>query len=473
MRLPLLMVGPILVFFSIIYHAFIAELITTAFPALASYPANGLYHLSYFLWGSAFPVHIEIILPRLLIGLPLLFLVLQRFLHRKEEEQPIKEFLIGSSKSLDLSLPFSFSARVKENGLLLFPLEDDVDPEGLEGTSADSPASLSPNPNSQSPSNMESGSVMGFLVRKVKHHLVGGVNFSGWTVTENMEDHASSAGGILAQMYQVVRSGRPLNILMALAMTLISYGIASEWELNLLTLFLLGLSCALMVTGQFLFNDLMDFEIDRVFKPWRAVASGALSRLQALRWSLALTLAAILVSSLVGPEYFALCSATGIGLFAYSLWLKRSFGVVANVVSSSLTCSLCFIGPVVVGHIDSLGFISVSVFFACLAREIAKDVEDLEGDFLYRRRSLPMLIGERKSMLCAFACLLLQVAASYLPVMGHSLFRPYGVVVTIFNVAALFVVTFIFRTFAAPARQFQLAVKGLMIAYLVAYSIAI
>lgn len=139
------------------------------------------------------------------------------------------------------------------------------------------------------------------------------------------------------------------------------------------------------------FNDWSDIEIDRVIHPARPLPSGALPSRSALALACVAAGAALVASALLSTG-FTVASAGVLALMTlYSTHLKRS-GFVGNVCVA-LLASL----PFLYGGWAAGDFLAAAPLFALavplhLAREIAKDLDDVPGDRL-SRDTLPLTRG--------------------------------------------------------------------------------
>jgi len=162
-------------------------------------------------------------------------------------------------------------------------------------------------------------------------------------------------------------------------------------------------------------NDIVDVEIDRVNAPWRPLVKGTISARTAWACFAAATLAGLAAAAATGVETLALAAAAWALGVVYDLWGKRS-GLPGNIMVAfatsmpflyAMALAGCFCGDVLV-------FWAI-VFLTVLAREIAKDIADVEGDKLAGARTLPVVAGPRRAAATAAALYLAAVALSPLP----------------------------------------------------------
>ncbi|WP_273837081.1 geranylgeranylglycerol-phosphate geranylgeranyltransferase [Halococcus sp. PRR34] len=162
-------------------------------------------------------------------------------------------------------------------------------------------------------------------------------------------------------------------------------------------------------------NDYFDREIDRINQPDRAIPRGAVTPREALGFSIVLF--AIAVALVLLLPVLAIVIA-GVNLFALVAYTKlfKGFSGLGNIVVGYLTGSAFLFGAAAVGSVT----VAVLVLFALaalstVAREIVKDVEDMEGDREEGLRTLPIVVGDRTSLILAAVVLALAVLASPVP----------------------------------------------------------
>ena len=168
-------------------------------------------------------------------------------------------------------------------------------------------------------------------------------------------------------------------------------------------------------------NDICDVEADRISHPDRVLVRGRLSiRLAWTIYASCNLIALVLGWCVNGPVL--ICVAAALALLAgYSLWLK-GWPVVGNMVISVLAGLTFLTGGVAIdmqlaavmpGPIVPALF----AFFFHLAREILKDVEDMDGDRQADVRTLPQMIGVSASLLICLGLFLVLTILTYIPVL--------------------------------------------------------
>jgi geranylgeranylglycerol-phosphate geranylgeranyltransferase len=156
-------------------------------------------------------------------------------------------------------------------------------------------------------------------------------------------------------------------------------------------------------------NDVRDYEIDKVAHPTRPLPSGRLS-LHAARIVVGLCAAAALVLSalLGGAQTLAAVGVIG-AMTIYNRGVK-ALGVPGNVVVSVVASLPFLFGAWSAGAAGAgipLFLVGVPLHFA---REIAKDLDDVEGDANFRR-TLPLRAGPGTARLVVVSSVALFVVA--------------------------------------------------------------
>ncbi|UVE49669.1 geranylgeranylglycerol-phosphate geranylgeranyltransferase [Haloferax larsenii] len=161
-------------------------------------------------------------------------------------------------------------------------------------------------------------------------------------------------------------------------------------------------------------NDYFDRDIDRINRPDRPIPRGAVSADEAKWFSIALFGGAV-VSALVLPLVaIAIAVVNLVALLGYTEFFKGLPGV-GNVVVAALTGSTFLFGGAAIGEPLGAAILSVLAALATLTREIVKDVEDIAGDKEEGLRTLPIVVGERPSLVFGTVVLVVAVLASAVP----------------------------------------------------------
>jgi len=153
-------------------------------------------------------------------------------------------------------------------------------------------------------------------------------------------------------------------------------------------------------------NDYFDHRIDAINKPDRPIPSGRIALKTALIYSVSLFAISSIMAFIIGivPGIIVLLSA--ILMYLYASRLKTSC-LVGNLSIAFLT-GLCFVfGGVVLNAVELSIILGLYAFLMTMAREIVKDMEDVEGDSTEGASTFPIKYGMRKSSILAATFMLI------------------------------------------------------------------
>jgi geranylgeranylglycerol-phosphate geranylgeranyltransferase len=160
-------------------------------------------------------------------------------------------------------------------------------------------------------------------------------------------------------------------------------------------------------------NDYYDREIDRVNHPERPIPSGKVSPKSALIFASTGFIVSIgfafWLSFYIGFIGLGLVLAALLIQLGYDLKVKKTKAV-GNIFVGFQTVLAFLFGGFVVGNLNPVAFMASASFLAITAREVVKDVEDIEGDV--DKVSLPKMIGVRKANFLALALVFIAIALS-------------------------------------------------------------
>lgn len=225
---------------------------------------------------------------------------------------------------------------------------------------------------------------------------------------------------------------RPGNAVMAVIAILLMAIISGKFTLEVL----LAAVVVFIVTGAGnSINDYFDHKIDAINKPERPIPSGRIALKTALIYSLSLFILGIIIAFAVNWILGIIALLSSLLMIYYARDLKTKC-LIGNMTISFLT-GLCFVfGGIAVGQILISIYLGIYAFFMTMAREIVKDMEDLEGDKKEGATTLPIVYGKKISAI---------IAASFM--LTASLTSPVLYFMRIFNVfylAILFIAIIVF-----------------------------
>lgn len=224
-------------------------------------------------------------------------------------------------------------------------------------------------------------------------------------------------------------------LLLALMQLIFHYGflqkqissLAPELALNDWQFLLLVLSTICIAGGGYLINDVFDKNIDRINKPERVIIDKHISEATAYNFYIVLNVIGVgigfyLSNYIEKPSFstiFILIAAT---LYLYAMSLKKSLLVGNILIAAMLAISVLIVGifdllPIITKENQlSLGNLfkiiidyAVFAFLINLIREIIKDIEDIEGDMDSGSKSLPIVVGIKKTKMLLSVLLIISI----------------------------------------------------------------
>lgn len=192
------------------------------------------------------------------------------------------------------------------------------------------------------------------------------------------------------------------------------------WQYSLLVL-----ATVLIAAGGYVINDIFDQETDEVNKPEKAIIGKHISESKAYTIYASLTITGVacgfvLANSVSHPNFAVLFVLIATLLYFYASSLKQIVVVGNIVVAALLAFSVIIIGifDIVPNTFDinraqmGLAFsilfdYAKFAFIINLIREIIKDIEDINGDNSQGIRTLPIIIGTKKTVIISFILLLI------------------------------------------------------------------
>lgn len=241
---------------------------------------------------------------------------------------------------------------------------------------------------------------------------------------------------------------RPINlIIVGLTMFAIRYYFFSTIgclipysHIEFIHFLLLILSTILVAAAGNVINDYFDVKADKINKPEHLIINKYISKQKAIKLHWKLNVIALLIASYLSIYYhtfwyFAIHFITICALWLYSSYFKRKF-LLGNILIAGLTatvigqCGFYFysngdfhplnyvkdntnsiINAVIFWENTSLQngnyiiFLCVFAFLLNLAREIIKDLEDIQGDKKLHAKTIALTLGNKKTSWIIFGIL--------------------------------------------------------------------
>lgn len=221
-------------------------------------------------------------------------------------------------------------------------------------------------------------------------------------------------------------------------------------------------------------NDYFDYNIDLINKPERPIPSGRISLKAGRNYGYLLfllgTVCGFVISVLTDnwiPFGIVLLADVVLYLYAYKL---KSTPLIGNLTVGFMTGfgfvfgGFCLNNPTIITTSIYLGFFA---FVMTTARELIKDIEDMEGDKSEGAKTLPILYGEKITAALAFALIIVDCALCpilyYNHIFGFYYLIVIAIAVILFIYSAIMIIRNQDRNTAAKAS------KNLKIGMLIAF----
>ncbi len=222
---------------------------------------------------------------------------------------------------------------------------------------------------------------------------------------------------------------RPSNIVILFFGTLLGAFVAvGDAAFSQLETYFAGLATMLIGGAGNVINDYFDVEIDRINKPKRPLARGALSRPQAFRYWLILNLIALVISFFLMPLNLVMALFTIPLLYIYSRYFKRML-FIGNVIISSLVSLGFLYGAASTGNVQNVLYPTLFSFLLNLGREMLKDLEDVEGDKALGAMTIPIRFGATATLVLATVIFVVMIGATMVPYWTREYGQTYFLVV--------------------------------------------
>lgn len=215
-------------------------------------------------------------------------------------------------------------------------------------------------------------------------------------------------------------------------------------------------------------NDYFDIKIDSINRPERPIPSGRIKAKEALYFSYSLFAIGTLVAFSINPVCGLIALFNSLLLIFYAKTLKGT-PLLGNLSIGYLTGSVFLFGASVFGPvgIKALSILFLLAALAITAREIVKDIEDMEGDSKEGADTLPLRIGAKKAGYLAVFIGLLAVILSPLPYIMSVLGLRYLYLVFLADLGFLAAVTQLLRNNPTKSsKMFKIAMFFALIAFI-------
>lgn len=220
------------------------------------------------------------------------------------------------------------------------------------------------------------------------------------------------------------------NLLMIIAtQCIIKYGFFAHFDvaitLSNLGFIFLTVATACIAAGGYIINDIYDITADKVNKSACRIVGVHIDEKKArlLYYLFTFTgigLGFVLSAMIMEPWYILYFVGIALGLYSYSRFLKK-IPLIGNIIISLIVgASIIIVGAFeLLPQIDSVNESNQMISFNILKdiaifaviinflREIVKDIEDIQGDHVARFKTVPIVLGvKRTAQATAILCLI-------------------------------------------------------------------
>ncbi len=208
---------------------------------------------------------------------------------------------------------------------------------------------------------------------------------------------------------------RPVNGIMGIVATIVSaiIGIGLDFSRFYLSVASAAIIVFLVISAGNIMNDVVDVDTDRLNHPDRSLVKFPEMIPEAKMLFVIFFIIPIVLSILfISPIALVLVAVAEVLLITYELYTKR-LGLTGNITISVLVGLIFIFGGIAVDSVVRMFLLFGMASLANLAREITKDVQDMEGDV--DRKTFPKRYGKEISSVFASIFTVLAVIISFLP----------------------------------------------------------
>ena len=267
------------------------------------------------------------------------------------------------------------------------------------------------------------------------------------------------------------------NLLMVLlTMILTKYALINSFisdpSLTSIDFIILSLSILCITAGGYIINDLYDIEADTINKPLKVYISKSISKKNAwviyfLSSTLGVTLG-IYLSIIKNIDFLSFYFiGTTLLLFLYSVLLKKQV-FIGNLCISLLVALPIYLlykfdsNNITISNILQYFLLSIAIFYymffaflTTMIREIIKDIEDINGDYIVKLKTLPILIGKTRARNISIFLSVVLLLFLFLVSSNYFISNKYFLGIIMLMLSTV-VVYFIFKSWIATTKkQFQ------------------
>lgn len=253
---------------------------------------------------------------------------------------------------------------------------------------------------------------------------------------------------------------RPINVIIAIFSLIAGINLCRPVNLGIRDFFAL-LTVALITAGGNSLNDYFDRKADEINRPKRPIPSERINPKIVIILSPILLGGGILTTLPLSFPSFLMALLTVLLLTIYNSSLKK-LPLIGNFTVALLAGFVFLFIASYRDNIELLIFPFLLVFFFHLAREIIKDIEDMEGDKKIGAHTLPLVLGVKPSLYLGLLFSTVFIAISILPFILGIFSIYYLLIVSIFVNLPLIVLNVYALKGKINPHRFELLLKLLM-----------
>lgn len=204
---------------------------------------------------------------------------------------------------------------------------------------------------------------------------------------------------VLKEFLYLIRFPNLLLIVLSQALvqaSLLTIGV--EWSRIAESGFLaLSFATVCVAAAGYIINDYYDIKIDAINKPERVVVGKSIRRRPAMFTHMVLSFTGIALGFWLSLAVGLINLGAVLLLWGYSARFKK-MALIGNLVIALLSASMLLVVAVYARELNNITIsYAVFAFLISLIREIIKDMEDVRGDESFDCRTLPIVLGQRRT----------------------------------------------------------------------------
>ncbi len=267
---------------------------------------------------------------------------------------------------------------------------------------------------------------------------------------------------------------RPINFIIAFLTIYVSVIIADKSLAFSIKAIFGSLAGSLIGGAGMVINDYFDFEVDKINRPDRPIPSGKISLKSALSYYFILNFIALILVAFTNIYAFLIVFISIIVIFIYSYKLK-SKGLIGNFIVGFMTGLAFIFGGAIGENVVPLMLPFVIGMLINFAREVLKDVEDIEGDRTKNLKTFPIVYGEDKAIKIFVILIGITILSTFVPYF-LKIYNVYYLLIILFMVDLPLVYTIksvLKKTTKAELRKINYLIKYEMIFGLIAIYVGV